>query len=71
MPAFQAGGTGSNPVTRSILIFFKKDLTNIFFYDIIQYSGVEQVVARLVHIQKAVGSTPTPATIDISRIIKS
>ena len=68
MPAFQAGGTGSNPVTRSKKIF-KKVLTIRFFYVIIPYSGIEQVVARLAHIQKVVGSTPTPATSDESRIL--
>lgn len=41
----------------------KKLLTNEILYDIIfiTYCGVEQVVARLVHIQEVIGSTPISA----------
>ena len=45
-PAFQAGGTGSSPVTRSIL----------------NYCGVEQLVARQVHGLEVVSSNLTAAS---------
>lgn len=68
IPAFQAGGTGSNPATRSKKNLKTLDKLKFMCYNAKRHSGVEQVVAHLVHIQEVAGSTPASASNGVFRI---